>query len=246
MVKIIRHEIGRDRMYKIWHRAEGNMLLYVHKGVGSIVSPEHVYPLQSGVLCFIGSQVLHHTLPNLSTTYDRSKIFISDAMLERLSPLLGIQITPHSILYGKVKEDVEKIFEWIEEYGESGGYLQLLLMLSKHIDNHAHIGTSSVDRAISYIQKNINDPITIDDICTAVHASKFHFCRKFKERTGYTVMKYILKTRISVACNMIEQGQHNMAHISESCGFSSPAYFSRVFKDEIGKSPMQYKKSIQK
>lgn len=97
-----------------------------------------------------------------------------------------------------------------------------------------------------YIREHIADPLNIDEICAAIHTSKYYFCRKFKSLTGLTVMNYILKTRIILACNMIEQGLRNMTHISEACGFSSPAYFSRVFKDEIGISPMQYKKRLPK
>lgn len=243
MREIIRHEIGRDDMYKVWHRPIGNMLLYVHKGTGSIVTPENVYPLRDGVLCFVGSQKDHHTMPDLSFPYDRSKVFIDDTLLAQISSILGITFSPQKIIIGEVDENVEQIFEWMERYGIMGGYLQLLAMLAKCIGENTDIDHSSVERAIVYIQKHISENISINDICAHVHISKYYFCRKFKEMTGLTVMKYILKTRIVMACNMIEQGQSNMAYISEECGFSSQAYFSRVFKDETGSSPMQYKKT---
>lgn len=246
MQEIICHEIGRDRMYKVWHRPIGNMLLYVHEGTGSIVSSEGVYPLRKGVLCFVGSQKDHHTLPDLAFPYDRSKVFIDDALLAQLTAALGLTVSPQSLIYGKVDEEVEIIFEWMEKYGAAGGYLQLLSMLSKHIVSHTFVARSSVERAIMYIREHIADPLNIDEICAAIHTSKYYFCRKFKSLTGLTVMNYILKTRIILACNMIEHGQRNMTHISEACGFSSPAYFSRVFKDEIGLSPMQYKKQHKK
>lgn len=243
MSTIIRHEVGQDRMYKIWHRAEGNMLLYIHKGAGSIVLPENVYPLKPGVLCFIGSEVYHHTLPDLSTTYQRSKVFINDDLLEKLAHTLDLSITPHSIICGIVDEDVDIIFNWMTQYGVAGGYLQLLSMLSNHADHHTYAGRSAIDRSIIYIQQHAAENISIDDICNHIHVSKFHFCRKFKDRTGYTVMRYILKTRISMACIMLEQSKYNIGQISEECGFSSPDYFSRAFKNEMGLSPMQYKKN---
>ncbi len=244
MTKIIRHEIGRDRMYKVWHKPTGNMLLYVHEGTGSIVSPDHIYPLHKGVLCFVGSQVDHHTIPDLPHAYDRSKIFIDDTLLMQLSTLLGMTFSPHNFIFGEIDEDIEQIFNWMEQYGPAGGCLQLLSMLVKHIDNGTFIARSSVERAIAYIQEHASEPISIDQICTAIHTSKYHFCRKFKEMTGLTVMNYILKTRITMSCNMMKQYQYNITRISEECGFSSPAYFSRVFKNQMGISPLQYKKQI--
>ena len=246
MNEIIRHEIGRDHMYKIWHRAEGNMILFVHKGTGSIVTPDAVYPLQSGVLCFIGSQVLHHTLPNLNYTYDRSKIFISDQLLDQLSPLLDFPVTPQSILYQRLEEEVEPLLMLMERYGTKGGYLQLLQMLGRPQARPAATNSLSVDRGISYIQQNTTRPLSIDEICRAIHTSKYHFCRTFKSRTGMTVMSYILKTRIRIACTLLEQGAYSIEMISESCGFSSPSAFSRTFKQETGQSPSQYRKSRRK
>ncbi len=242
MAEIIRHEIGRDSMYKVWHKSASNMLLYVHEGIGSIISTDHIYPLRKGVLCFVGSQVDHHTLPDLSYTYDRSKVFISDTLLMQLSSVLGMAFSPHKLIFGEIDEDVEQIFAWMEQYGPAGGYLQLLSMLTKHTNTGTFVARSSVERAIVYIQEHILEPISIDEICAAIHTSKYHFCRKFKEMTGLTVMNYILRTRIIMACNMMDQHQYNITRISEECGFSSPAYFSRVFKDEMGVSPLQYKK----
>lgn len=244
MNQLIRHDIGRDRMYEIWHRAEGNMILYVHRGIGSIVTPEIVYPLQPGCLCFIGAEILHHTLPNLNHVYDRSKIFVDDETLKKISAILNLSISPHSISYKVIDDDIEPVFALAEKYGLIGGYLQLLQLLCSHSAPPivTRVKKSPIDQGISYIQENAHRPITIDEICQAVHASKFHFCRTFKERTGNTVMRYILKTRINMACLLLEQGNDSVSLISEKCGFSSPSRFSRAFKDETGVSPIQYKK----
>ena len=244
MQEIIRHEIGRDRLYKVWHRPTVNMIIYFHQGTGSIVSADGVYPIRPGVLCFVGSHQDHYTLPDLSYADDRSKVLFDDAMLSQISSCLGTLFTPNDIVFCELDEDIDQIFEWMEKYGKISGCMQLLSMLAQNSNNHTFIGRTSIERAIVHIQEHLAEPMDIDGICTAIHTSKYHFCRKFKEKTGLTVMNYILKTRIVMACNMIERTQHNMTRISEDCGFSSPAYFSRVFKDEMKMSPMQYKKQI--
>lgn len=74
--------------------------------------------------------------------------------------------------------------------------------------------------------------------------SKYYFCKKFKQVTGLTVMRYILKMRIGTAKNMLENTDLSIGRISEQCGFSSQSYFCRVFKEEWGITPLQYQKSI--
>lgn len=244
MQELIRHEIGRDSMYRVWHRPAGNMLLYVHKGRGSIVTSETVYPLQDGVLCFIGSEIDHHTLPDLSFVYDRSKVFVDDALLALLSAPLGVNLSPQSLVYAEVGEEAEPIFSWMERYGVEGGYLPLLSMVTKHSVSRGLEVQSPVEKAIIYMRAHFSEPISIDDICSAIHTSKYYFCRTFKASTGLTVMTYILKLRVVMASHMIERGGYSMTHISEACGFSSPAYFSRVFKEETGLSPLRYKQAV--
>ena len=99
------------------------------------------------------------------------------------------------------------------------------------------------DFSMEYINENIQRDISIDEICAAVHMSKYHFCRQFKKITGTTVMNYIKKTRVIMAKNMLINESLSVAEISNRCGFSSISYFSRIFKEETGVSPLKYKKN---
>ena len=87
--------------------------------------------------------------------------------------------------------------------------------------------------------------IEIDDICDAIHVSKYYFCQKFKQVTGTTVMNYILNTRIASAKSMLENPALSISEVSEQCGFSSISYFCRVFKEESGMTPLQFQKKLQ-
>ena len=98
-----------------------------------------------------------------------------------------------------------------------------------------------MDLAIEYINRHIFEHIGIDEICAAVHSSKYHFCRQFKNATGFTVMEYILKTRLILAKDMLLKNELTVSEISEKCGFSSVSYFSRVFRQEMGMSPLKYR-----
>jgi AraC-like DNA-binding protein len=57
-------------------------------------------------------------------------------------------------------------------------------------------------------------------------------------------MNYILKTRIILAQDMLSKEKLSVAEISERCGFSSISYFCRVFKNETGKTPLEYRRHL--
>ena len=128
----------------------------------------------------------------------------------------------------------------------AGCYMRLLTFIEKNVKDSALGSQDFISRAIEYINRNITENITIDDVCSAVHTSKYYFCRQFKKATGLTVANYILKTRIVMAKNMLLSENLTVGEVSEKCGFSSISYFCRVFKEDVGISPKQYKTQMKR
>ena len=259
-MKIVLHEVGRDAHFKLWHALslEENMIIYFHSGGGSIVCGESVYPIKPGALCFIGAGKYHYTMPDDPSVYDRSKMFFSAKLLRGVIALASdgrelSEFTYDSLVYAEIPEhyrdSVAEVF--YEAMAEKSGAMEVsaLLRLIHLIEKYSTKSTASVSGAlggaIDYINKNIFGPITIDEICQEVHISKYHFCRRFKQSLGMTVMDYILKTRIILAKQMLEKESFSISDVSYRCGFSSVSYFCRVFKDTVGVSPLKYRKSFE-
>jgi len=258
---IIFHEIGMDNYYKTWHTTGRNMLLYIHSDGGSIVSTEKNHPITKGGLCFIGANKFHYTLPDDPKFYDRSKVFISNEQLESILRLfpedlkMAAAFSPNSLVCTQLDAEeqrlADRIFAEISEHSEEkyysealllSGYMRLLVCLNRRKNENHSAPADVMQKAVEYINRNIADNISIDDICAAVHISKYHFCRKFKKITGLTVMDYVLETRIVAAKNMLSSEAFPVSEISGKCGFSSISYFCRVFKESTGMSPLQYRR----
>lgn len=257
---ILHHQIGRDQYYKIWHTIGENMLIYIHQGSGSIVCSERAYPMEKGTLCFIGAGKYHYTMPDNPLDYDRSKVFLSGEELHRLFALLpeknrfSRSYTADAFVRSQIPPEqqaiVEALFEEIaaapEAYREAvlySSYLRLLTLLDQYIPEQLSPSSDTMQLAIEYINRHIFENLSIDTICSAVHTSKYHFCRQFKKATGFTVMEYILKTRLILAKDMLLKDDRTISEISEACGFSSVSYFSRVFRQEMGMAPLKYRTS---
>ena len=256
--------VGYDNRYSTWHTLNRNMILFVHSGSGSIVSRERNYPIIPGCLCFVGSNKFYYTLTDNPEKYVRSKLFLSNRELEQVLALFPPQLrmndrfTPNSMVYAQTNPKdtarLESIFDELSQLGEENCYLdamnysrfiELLSELKKNVSDIPFPTAGMVQKAVEYINTHIHEDIGVDNICSQIHVSKYHFCRKFKQLTGYTVMEYILKTRIITSKSLLDAPNLSMSEISENCGFSSQSYFCRVFKEETGMTPLQYRKQRQ-
>lgn len=263
MSKIAYREKGRDSLFKIWHASKESMIILMHSDGGSIVCREKTFPIQPGTLCFVGAEKLHYTMPDRPDRYDRSKLFFPAQVTERLAALLPddrnlTRFGEDSFVCTRLNEEdrssAEEIFREIDAakntpYADRiflSGCLKLLTLLERKADEVTGVSTDAMGHAIEYINRNLSSGLTVDRICRAVHVSKYHFCRKFKRSTGLTVMNYVLKTRIVSAKNLLRKTSRSVSEISEDCGFSSISYFCRVFKQDVGVSPLEYRKMNRK
>lgn len=98
-----------------------------------------------------------------------------------------------------------------------------------------------IKKAITYIRENFQSDITLDDISEHCHMSKYYFCRTFSEVTGITAVKYINNVRCEHARNLLSSGEFSVSEISGMCGFESPSYFTKIFKNYCGVTPNSYK-----
>mgnify|MGYP003548380717 CR=1 FL=1 len=96
-----------------------------------------------------------------------------------------------------------------------------------------------ISRAIEYISEHLTEPITLDDISNALYTNKYYFAHLFKEETGVSPHSYILKKRLLLSKELIEQGL-SITDVYVRCGFSDYTHFFRAFKKEFDLTPKQY------
>ena len=101
-----------------------------------------------------------------------------------------------------------------------------------------------IERAVAFIHANLCRQISIREICAHTHLSTSALYRQFQRQFGCTVSKYINARRTEKAAELLEKTQLSIDSISEQLGFSDATYFTRIFKQEMGLPPMQYRKRI--
>ena len=102
---------------------------------------------------------------------------------------------------------------------------------------------ASVNEAIChYIQRHYSIDLTAELICKKFSCSKSYFSHSFKSYTGKSFREYLTDIRLNYAKQLLEYSNLNVTQISSSVGFNDSNYFSNVFKQKIGLSPLLYRK----
>lgn len=101
-----------------------------------------------------------------------------------------------------------------------------------------------VNSILKYINDNITTPLSLTDVCQAVHLSKEYVARVFKKEMGITVTEYIIQQKLNLAKDMLSSDEISLKDISEKLGYQDYNYFSRLFKRYYGISPIKMKKEL--
>ena len=97
-----------------------------------------------------------------------------------------------------------------------------------------------LDKVMMVIDQHISEEqFSIEEFGKDVGMSRSQIHRKLKALTGKSTSLYLRTVRLAKAKQMIEQKKANISEISYQVGFSSPAYFSRCFKEEFGFTPSE-------
>jgi DNA-binding response OmpR family regulator/two-component sensor histidine kinase len=99
-----------------------------------------------------------------------------------------------------------------------------------------------LDRVMMVIDEHLSEEqFSIEVFGKDVGMSRSQIHRKLKALTGKSTSLYLRTVRLAKAKQMIEDGKATISEIAYQVGFSSPAYFSRCFKEEFGHAPSEEK-----
>ncbi len=101
-----------------------------------------------------------------------------------------------------------------------------------------------LDHIISYLKRNIDKQLTLNDISEATFISVAKIRKLFYEKHTCAPMQYFNQLKLGAAIELMCNTPLSYAEIASRLGFSSAAYFSKLFKRKTGMSPTEYIKSL--
>ena len=101
---------------------------------------------------------------------------------------------------------------------------------------------SRINKTFDYIESNLQNPMTLEELAVVANFSKFHFNRIFQSIVGETPFQFILRVRLEKAAALILINKNeSISEIAHKCGFSDISIFSRNFKSYFQISASQYR-----
>lgn len=101
---------------------------------------------------------------------------------------------------------------------------------------------ATISGVLLLIEKNIEQPLTIDFLAAAANMSTALFRKRFTEIVDMSVHQYVLKSRIERASELIDECNLPLATIAVQCGFSSQSHMTKIFRRELGATPAELRR----
>ncbi|MGK6350941.1 AraC family transcriptional regulator [Parapedobacter sp. DT-150] len=260
-------------LYNHWHYHPEVELTLIRKGNGIRLVGDSMEPFRDGDLILLGANIPHlwrsdaryfeqsseltieaiaiHFKPNF---WGESFLALPEMMsikklLERAQR--GIKLT------GNTQSQVASNLEGIAHTAGIARIERLLRILDLIAASETHellsstgfvqtfntSNTDRIDQIFNYTFTHFKEPLSIEQVASAVHLSPHSFCRYFKIRTLKTYWQFLLEVRIGHACRLLIENRQNISQIAFESGFSNLSNFNRQFKAVMQQTPQQYLKT---
>ncbi|MFF2753885.1 helix-turn-helix transcriptional regulator [Psychrobacillus sp. NPDC058041] len=102
-------------------------------------------------------------------------------------------------------------------------------------------GHQTVNKVIVFINDEIENNLTVEDIANHFNISASHLSRIFREHTGVTLVEYLNIRKIEECQYFLRHTNKGISDISDSFHFCNQSYFTRIFKKYTGITPKQFR-----
>ena len=233
-------------MYEIYFLTKGSCRYFIEN---------KLFDVKAGDLVLIPKGIIHKTL-YLGESTDRHLINFSKSYIP---PSLAIDIKglfknniyrPNDELIPEITYLFEKIAKESENYDTYSnllisGYMTeffTIILRNPSYKNPVSLSNIPIENATTYISTNYKKNIALEDMATMVGLSPSYFSRLFKNTTGFGFKEYLTLVRLKEAQSKLIHTDISICEIAYECGFNDSNYFSSVFKDLNGLSPIKYRK----
>ena len=95
---------------------------------------------------------------------------------------------------------------------------------------------------MDYVRDHYFENITVEEIAASAGVSSRECTRCFRRSIGSSPIEHLTQFRVRMAAKALRETNKTVLEISEDCGFSSPSYFGKIFRDLTGQTPKTYQK----
>lgn len=250
------------------HHHESDIeIICVKKGSLKCNAGNDVFDLQSGDICFINKQQLHHLNDNVDDS-EHKVLIINTSLITQNQSINDKCIRPmlEDKTFGHVRFDgsdsnasvIEKKMVEIEKtLKEKGvGYEleiislihEILFYIYRAYNNRTKkykynsLNVDTVQVMIEYIKDNYANDISLDDIADVGNVSRSQCSKLFKQFTDQSPINFLNLYRLEKSRELLRNTNKPISDVALDCGFNEQSYYNRLFLREYACTPLEYRK----
>ena len=105
------------------------------------------------------------------------------------------------------------------------------------------LGSRLTRRVVEFVDQNLREDISLDDLSRIAGLSRYHFLRAFKLATRETPYQLLLRRRVEHAQDLLRAGDLSIAEVASAVGFKNPARFAAAFRRIAHSTPSEFRRS---
>lgn len=101
-----------------------------------------------------------------------------------------------------------------------------------------------IQKACAYMESHLSQELSLDQVSTYLNVSPYYLSKLFKEEKGSNFISYVTALRMEKAKSLLSDDKLIIKEISCAVGYSDQNYFSKLFKQEFGLTPSEYRDTL--
>lgn len=166
-----------------------------------------------------------------------------------------VELRPQTLLYDPLILQIALALKADLESCRLGGRLYaesltntLAVHLVRNYSAHQHksihrlggLSPMQLKSVIDYIHAHLDRDLGLEELAAIAQISPYHFCRLFKQSTGFTPHQYLIRQRVEQAKLLLKDGKMGILEVALTCGFTHQSHLNRHFKRLTGTTPKKF------
>lgn len=237
----ILHNVSKSRLW------DNYVFEYVADGIGHIETETDCIDVRAGDTYFLNKLQRHVYYADKKQPYTKYFVVLRGTFMDSLVTSFGLT---GSVIVRKVdtKPVFERLFTLVNDGNELpfDDIMQCALALVQQIRPHdysANVAPLKFPELIKgYLDENVSQKVTLDDISKALNLSKSHIERLFVDKYGISPLKYFANNKVNFACTLVINTDYTLNEIADMLSFADAKYLSKCIKAQTGMPPSQLRK----
>ena len=253
-----------------WHWHEEIELVYLSKGTLQCAVGNRRFPLRKGEALFINTGIPHAFFEESGIPYEESDIVFHPRLIygdvgsifyeKYILPLMrcpsmagfafrkDLDWQREAALSIKEAVTVCRTKPELYEFTVREALTNVFTLLLRHnsgelqqTEARSSFLMERVNRMLDYFHSHYQESISVEQLAKQANICKRECQRDFKKVLGLTPTQYFEQYRLAMSLRLLTESSCSIIEIADQCGFQSPSYFTKLFREKYGVTPTAFR-----